>query len=54
MSVTEGRKNMSSRVHKLVKFIPFLMHLNDFPHIMLFKFIPFLMQLNDFPHVMYF
>ena len=33
---TGGRKNMSNRVQKLVKFIPFIVHLNDFPHIMLF------------------
>ena len=29
---------MSSRVHRLVKFIPFIMHLNDFPCVILFYF----------------
>ena len=36
MGVIEGRDNMSSRVHRLVKFIHFIMHLNDFPHVILF------------------
>jgi len=36
MGATGGRENMSSRVHMLVKSIPFIMHLNDFSHVMLF------------------
>ena len=36
MHATGGRENMSSRVHRLVKFIPFIMNLNDFPHVMFF------------------
>ena len=36
MGATGGRENISCRVHRLVKFIPFIMHLNDFLHVMLF------------------
>ena len=36
IGATRGRENISSRVHRLVKFIPFIIHLNDFPHVMLF------------------
>ena len=36
MGVAEGRENMSSHVHRLVKFIPFIMQLNDFPHVIPF------------------
>ena len=36
MGATGERENMSSRVHRLVKFILFIVHLNDFPHVMLF------------------
>ena len=69
MGATGGRENISSRVHTLVKFIPFIMHLNNFPHVMgaiggrenmsnhvhrLVKFIPFIIHLNDFLHVMLF
>ena len=38
MSATRGRENMSSRVYRLVKFIIFIVHLNDFFHVMLFWF----------------
>ena len=36
MGATEGIESMSSRVHRLVKFVPLIMHLNDFPHVMSF------------------
>ena len=36
MGATRGRENMSSHVHQLVKFVPLIMHLNDFPYAMLF------------------
>ena len=36
MGAIGGRENMSSRVHWLVKFILFIVRLNDFPHVMLF------------------
>ena len=36
MGATGGRENMSNRVYKLVKFILSIMHLNDFPHVILF------------------
>ena len=36
MGATGERENMSSRVHRLVKFILFIVHLNYFPHVMLF------------------
>ena len=29
-------ESMSSPVHRLVKFVPLIMHLNDFPYVMLF------------------
>ena len=30
------RESMSSCVHRLVKFVSLIMHLNDFSHVMLF------------------
>ena len=39
MGATGGRESMSSRVHRLVKFVPLIMHLNDFLHVMLFYFL---------------
>ena len=33
MGATGGRENMSSHVHRLIKFILFIMHLNDFSHV---------------------
>jgi len=39
MGTTGGRENISSRVHRLVKFILFIIHLNDFLHIILFWFL---------------
>ena len=38
MGATGGRENMSSHVHRLIKFVPFIMHLNDFSNVMLFSF----------------
>ena len=39
MDATGGRENMSSHVHRLVKFILFVVHLNDFPQVMFFNFL---------------
>ena len=36
MGAIGGRESMSNHVHWLVKFIPLIMHLNDFLHVMLF------------------
>ena len=36
MGVTGGRESMSSHVHRLVKFVPLIMHLNDFSHVIFF------------------
>ena len=36
MGATGGRESMSSCVHRLVKFVPLIMYLNDFPHVMFF------------------
>ena len=30
MGATRGRESMSSNVQRLVKFVPFIMHLNEF------------------------
>ena len=31
MGATGGRKNLSSRVHRLVKFASIIMHINEIP-----------------------
>ena len=36
MSAIGGSESMSNRVHRLVKFVPLIVHLNDFPHVMPF------------------
>ena len=32
MGAIEGQENMSNRVHRLVKFVSIIMHLNEIPH----------------------